>query len=60
MGPGGIETLTVLVMEVPCCSGLMKLVGMARACREVYTCQKNGNDGNRKSEVRGMDTMIYQ
>ena len=36
MGPGGIETLTVLVMEVPCCSGLMKLVGMARERAERY------------------------
>jgi ferredoxin len=36
MGQGGIETLTVLVMEVPCCSGLMKLVGMARERADRY------------------------
>ena len=30
MESSGIETLTVIIMEVPCCSGLMELVRLAR------------------------------
>ena len=37
----GIETLTVLIMDVPCCSGLMELVRRARAkCRRYIPVKK--------------------
>ncbi|MFA5302848.1 MAG: 4Fe-4S dicluster domain-containing protein [Bacteroidales bacterium] len=49
----GIETLTVLIMDVPCCSGLMELVRRAREkCRRYIPVKKVviTVQGNVKSE----------
>ncbi len=48
-----IETLTVLVMDVPCCSGLMELVRRARVQSRRYIPVKKvvlSAQGNVKSE----------
>ncbi|MFA6340560.1 MAG: 4Fe-4S dicluster domain-containing protein [Bacteroidales bacterium] len=54
MESSGIETLTVIIMEVPCCSGLMELVRLARERSARYVPVKKivlTTGGALKSEI---------